>query len=162
MPISVLIADDHPLIRDALTDLLADTGDIEVVATCSDGSEVLDAVTRTHPDVVLMDLNMPVMDGLEATSCLLRAYPDVRVVVLTGALTAGTAREAKALGVAGYLLKGDRSDELPDHIRSVAAGGTVWSAAVGPVLTTGRPPEMASTVRGASSPYVDESPTRYR
>ena len=158
MPIRVLVADDHPLIRMALVELFSGAPDIDVVAECADGSEVLEAAGRTDPDVVLMDVKMPVMDGLEATRLLLAARPDVRVVVLTGALTATTVREAQALGAAGYLLKEDRPEELPDRVRAVAAGGTAWSDAARAMLEDHRQPAPA----GAWSPYVDESPSRYR
>jgi DNA-binding NarL/FixJ family response regulator len=124
--IKVLIADDHPLIRSALRDLLAGSGGISVVAECADGSEVAEAAARTRPDVVLMDLHMPRMSGLEATRALRAAQPDVRVIVLTGSWSADAAREAMALGVAGFLLKEDSGDVLPDHIRAVATGGTAW------------------------------------
>src|SRR3712207_4827193 len=97
--IRVLIADDHKLIRDALTGLFEATEDIEVVGECSDGGQVAEAVERTRPDVVLMDLKMPVLDGLEATRELRVTHPEVRVVVLTGGLTPATAAEARALGV---------------------------------------------------------------
>jgi DNA-binding NarL/FixJ family response regulator len=126
--IKVLIADDHPFLRSALGDLLAATDDICVVAECPDGCDVVEAAARTHPDVVLMDLVMPVMGGLEATRALRAAQPVVRVIVLTGSLNAAVVREAHALGVCGFLLKTeDAADALPGHIRAVAAGGTAWN-----------------------------------
>jgi DNA-binding NarL/FixJ family response regulator len=128
--IKVLIADDHPFVRSALGDLLAATDDIHVVAECPDGCDVVEAAARTKPDVVLMDLVMPVMSGLEATRALRAAQPGIRVIVLTGSLTTAAVREARTLGVCGFLVKGeDAGSALPGHIRAVAAGGTAWSPA---------------------------------
>jgi DNA-binding NarL/FixJ family response regulator len=134
MPIRVLLADDHAFVREALMDLLAGTDDIDVVATCADGSEVVPAAARTHVDVVLMDLQMPKRTGLEATRDLLAAYPDMRVIVLTGAFTPASAIEAQRSGAVGLLLKGDPPDELLDRIRAVAAGGTAWCDAAAAAL----------------------------
>src|SRR3712207_4792682 len=126
MPIRVLVVDDHQLIRDALTTLFVATDDIEAVGQRADGSEVVAAAGRTRPDVVLMDLQMPRMDGLTAARAVLEEGPPVRIVILTGGLTAASAREAWMLGVSGYLLKDDDPAALPDHVRTVAAGGTAW------------------------------------
>lgn len=162
MTIRVLIADDHKLIRMALADLFSMAPDIEVVAECTDGCEVLEAAQRTHPDVVLMDVKMPVMDGLEATDVLLAARPETRVIVLTGALTPATVRQARALGAAGYLLKEENPDELPDRVRAVAAGGTAWSAAAAAALGEEWQPAPVTAPGGPLTPHVDESPVRYR
>jgi len=121
------MADDHPVVRDALRDLFADTDDIRVVGECADGSEVLEASCRTDPDVVLMDLVMPRMTGLEATREIVAARPGARVVVLTGTFSPASAAAAHPLGAVGYLIKGDSPGELVDHVRRVAAGGTAWS-----------------------------------
>ncbi len=126
--ITVLLADDHAFIRGALVDLFAATGDIEVVAECADGSEVLAAAQRTRPDVVLLDLVMPGASGLDAARDLRDAGVPARVVLLTCSLGAAAVREARALGAVGYLLKGDDPGELPRRVRDVAAGGTAWSA----------------------------------
>jgi len=133
--IRVLIADDHPLVRSALGDLLAATGDIRVVAECADGSEVAEAASRTAPDVVLMDLQMPRMSGLEAIEALQATRQDVRAIVLTGSVTAAAVQAARALGVVGFLVKGENADALPDQIRAVAAGGTAWSPAALPTFS---------------------------
>ncbi|MGY1822490.1 response regulator [Geodermatophilus sp. SYSU D00079] len=162
MSIRVLIADDHALIRDALVDLFSGTDDIEVVGQCSDGSQVLDAVGRTRPDVVLMDLKMPCVDGIEATRQVLGAHPGVRVVVLTGALTPATAREARTLGAAGYLLKEGDPGDLPEHVRVVAAGGSAWSPAALAVADQGWDTAAHPDGDRTDSPYVQESPVRYR
>ena len=127
MVIKIVIADDHDFLRSALEALFDETDDIRVVATCADGNEVVPAVLRTSPDVVLMDLQMPQTSGLEAMRELIEAELDVRVVVLTATFTPANEQEARNLGAAGFLLKGDDPHDLPDRIRAVAAGGTAWS-----------------------------------
>ena len=125
--IEVLVADDHALFRGAVVDLLTGAGDTTVVAECSDGTQVLPAYRRVHPDVVLLDMAMPGATGLEAAHAVLSADPDARVVLLTGDSSPESVREARRLGVAGYLLKDDDPTLLPSRVRTVSAGGTVWS-----------------------------------
>jgi len=135
MSIRVLLADDHAWVRSTVRDLLSASDDITVVAECADGAEVASAAARSRPDVVLTDLHMPRMGGLEAMRSLLGEQPDVRVIVLSGTLCQGSAREAKALGAAGYLLKADAPGDLPEQVRTVAAGGTAWSARTAAALS---------------------------
>ena len=125
--ITVLLADDHAFVRDSLVELLSASDDLAVVAECEDGAQVLDAARRTRPDVVLLDLAMPRVTGLQAARELLDERPESRVVVLTGSLTPALVREAREIGVVGYLLKDDDPGALPGHVRAVAAGGTAWS-----------------------------------
>jgi DNA-binding NarL/FixJ family response regulator len=127
--ITVLVADDHAFVRDSLVELFTASGDLTVVAECEDGGQVLDAARRTRPDVVLLDLAMPRVTGLQAARELLADRPESRVVVLTGSLTPALVREAREIGVVGYLLKGEDPGALPGHVRTVAAGGTAWSDA---------------------------------
>jgi DNA-binding NarL/FixJ family response regulator len=122
----VLVADDSAVLRRVLVDVLGGAGDITVVAECTDGDEVVGAALRAEPDVVLMDLVMPRVDGMEATRRLLAVRPGTRVVLHTGSLDPAAVREARRLGLPGYLLKADVVD-LPQHVRDVAAGGTAWS-----------------------------------
>lgn len=136
--ITVLVADDHAFVRDSLVELLTASGDVTVVAECEDGAEVVDAAQRTCPDVVLLDLAMPRVTGLQAARELLAARPESRIVVLTGSLTPALVDEAREIGVVGYLLKGEDPGALADHLRTVATGGTAWSASV--AATTDAPP----------------------
>jgi DNA-binding NarL/FixJ family response regulator len=124
--IRVVVVDDHPLVRESLTDLLDATGDITVVDQCADGSEVAAAVAVASPDVLLLDLQMTTMDGLTAARGVRRTHPDVRIIFLTGGLSPASANEAQAIGAAGYLLKDDDPADLPGHVRVVAGGGTAW------------------------------------
>ena len=130
--IRVLLADDNVFVRSALVDLLSTGGDIEVVAECADGDEVVPAAEHTRPDVVILDLAMARVGGLEAARRLLAVQPEARIVILTATLSAAAVREAHDLGVVGYLLKDAEPDELPGHVRTVAAGGTAWRPATGP------------------------------
>jgi DNA-binding NarL/FixJ family response regulator len=124
--IRVLLADDNHFVRSALVDLLSAGGDIEIVAECTDGDEVVPAVEQTRPDVVILDLAMARVGGLEAARRLLAVQPEARIVILTASLSAAAVREAHILGAVGYLLKDGEPDELPGHVRTVAAGGTAW------------------------------------
>jgi DNA-binding NarL/FixJ family response regulator len=135
--IKVLLADDHAFVRDSLVELFTASGDVTVVAQCEDGEQVLDAAQRTEPDVVLLDLAMPRVTGLQAARQLLSARPDARIVVLTGSLTPALVKEAQEIGVVGYLLKDDDPGALPDHVRTVAAGGTAWSDAASSATSSG-------------------------
>jgi DNA-binding NarL/FixJ family response regulator len=130
--IRVLVADDHEFVRDMLVELLEASGDMTVVAQCQDGDEVVTAALQTSPDVVVVDLRMPRLPGLEAARALLAVRPDVRIIVLTGSPSRSTAGEAQAMGAAGYLLKGSPPDQLVEHIRTVAGGGTAWDRSVMP------------------------------
>ena len=127
--ITVLVADDHAFVRDSLVELFTASEDLAVFAECEDGAQVLDAARRTRPDVVLLDLAMPRVTGLQAARELLAVEPESRIVVLTGSLTPALVREAREIGVVGYLLKDEDPGALPDHVRTVAAGGTAWSDA---------------------------------
>jgi two-component system invasion response regulator UvrY len=130
MTIRVLIVDDHALVRMSLQHLLGATDDICVVGACADGSEVVTAAAQLAPDVVLMDVRMANVNGLEATRALLAVQPHVRVLILTGTFNPAYTTAVKSSGAVGLILKGDDPSELPDQIRAVADGGTVWSRSI--------------------------------
>ena len=119
--IRVLVVDDHPMVRTAVSEMIAGEDDLTVVGECEDGSQVLDAVTRLRPDVVLMDLSMPVMNGLAATEAL-RAVPSApRIVVFTGEGSA-VRPEVEAAGADALLPKSARADMLLGCLRTVVVG----------------------------------------
>jgi len=118
----VLLVDDHQLVRAGLAALLAAADDLEVVGEAANGEEALDVAARTSPDVVLMDLSMPVMDGVAGTRALLAAQPAVKVVVLTSFSDRQRVTEALAAGAIGYLLKDSAPKDLVAGVRSAAAG----------------------------------------
>jgi DNA-binding NarL/FixJ family response regulator len=120
--IRVLIADDHPLMRQGLADLLRTCRDIDLVATVEDGAAAVAAAARERPDVVLMDLLMPVMDGVEATRAIVAAEPNVRVVVLTSLSQPERILDAVHAGAVGYLLKDSEPEEVIRAIVAAAAG----------------------------------------
>jgi DNA-binding NarL/FixJ family response regulator len=119
--IRVLVVDDHPWVRAMLAELLSDEDDFAVVGECEDGSQVVDAASRLHPDVVLMDLSMPVMNGLAATEALRATQPEPRVVVLTGEGAAAGPKVAAA-GAHALVPKDGRSDALLCCLRTVVVG----------------------------------------
>jgi DNA-binding NarL/FixJ family response regulator len=122
MPIRVLIADDHAVVRRGLQMFLALDGEIEVVGEAENGSEALARTRELRPDVVLMDMLMPVMDGVAATESIRRELPDTEVIALTSVLDDGTVVGAVKAGAIGYLLKDTRADELCRAIKAAAAG----------------------------------------
>jgi DNA-binding NarL/FixJ family response regulator len=120
--IRVLIADDHPLVRQALTQLLGAAEDIEVVAVAEDGRDAVELALEVTPDVVLMDLEMPQLNGIEAIRALTAADSPARVVVLTTFSDRDRILRALDAGALGYLLKDADPDEILRGVRSASIG----------------------------------------
>ncbi len=123
----VVVADDQALVRGAFTVLVDSAPDLSVVGEAADGAEAVDVVDRTRPDVVLMDIRMPVMDGLAATREILARDSGVRVLVLTTFDLDSYVYEALRSGASGFLLKDARPTDLLDAVRVVAAGEALLS-----------------------------------
>lgn len=128
--IRVLLVDDQALVRGGLRMILDDQDDINVVGEAADGREALSRSRELQPDVVLMDIRMPVMDGIEATKRLVQAQPRIRVVVLTTYDSDRHVYEALRAGASGFLLKTAPPRQLPAAVRDVASGGTMLSPGV--------------------------------
>ena len=122
MPIRILIADDHSVVRQGLRMFLGLDAELLVVGEANDGAEALRLARQLRPDVVLMDLMMPVMDGIAATQAIRRELPDVEVVALTSVLEDASVVGAVRAGAIGYLLKDTQADELCRAIKAAAAG----------------------------------------
>jgi DNA-binding NarL/FixJ family response regulator len=120
--IRIVLADDHKLVRAGLATLLDSTDDMSVVGEAENGSRALELASELRPDVVLMDLSMPVMDGVEATRELMRSQPDSIVVVLTSFSDHARVTEALRAGAVGYLLKDSDPRDLLAAVRSAADG----------------------------------------
>ncbi|MFD7430512.1 response regulator [Streptomyces sp. NPDC059818] len=129
-PVRLLIVDDDPLVRAGLTLMLGGADDIDIVGEGADGSEAAGLVERLRPDVVLMDIRMPVMDGLTATE-VLRGRPDApEIIVLTTFHADEQVLRAIRAGAAGFVLKDTPPAQIVDSVRRVAAGDPVLSPAV--------------------------------
>jgi DNA-binding NarL/FixJ family response regulator len=122
--IRVAVADDHGVLRDGLAGLIAAQPDMEVVATAADGAEAVAICRTAKPDVVLMDLEMPVMDGIEATRAILAEAPETTVLVLTSFSDRRQITGALDAGAVGYLLKDASADDVVRGIRIAAEGGS--------------------------------------
>jgi DNA-binding NarL/FixJ family response regulator len=120
--IRVLLADDHGVIRDGLGRLISALDGVELVGVAADGAEAVKRSAVLQPDVVLMDLDMPVLDGIEATRRIVAAQPDVAVLVLTSFSDRPRIMGALEAGACGYLLKDVDADEVAEGIRAAARG----------------------------------------
>lgn len=132
--IRVVVVDDHAMVRAGLVSLLEAAGDITVVAQAADGADAVTLATEARPDVVLMDLSMPVMDGVAATSALLDVMPELRVVVLTSFSDRGRVTAALEAGAVGYQLKDGEPAGLLAAVRAAAAGQAPLDPRVAQVL----------------------------
>ncbi|RIK45991.1 MAG: DNA-binding response regulator [Chloroflexi bacterium] len=146
-PIRILIADDHSVVRQGLRMFLALDDDLEVVGEAENGAEALQLAHALHPDVVLMDLLMPVMDGISATERIRRELPDVEVLALTSVLEDNAVIGAVRAGAVGYLLKDTEADELRRAIKAAAAGQVQLSPqAAARLLREVRAPDSPETL----------------
>ena len=122
MSIKVLLADDHKILRDGLRVLLEKTAEIVVVAEAGDGAEAVSKAAATTPDVIVIDLNMPVMSGIEATRLITAADSNVKVIALSMVLDRESVVETLKAGAHGYVLKDCAADEMLEAIREVLKG----------------------------------------
>jgi DNA-binding NarL/FixJ family response regulator len=129
-PIRLLVADDHPVVRDGLRAMLATQPDMELVGEAATGTEAVERALALHPDVVLMDLQMPGLDGPAAIAALRERAPEVRVLVLTTYGTDADITRAVDAGATGYLLKDAPREQLFGAIRAAAKGESVLSPSV--------------------------------
>ncbi|MET8649028.1 MULTISPECIES: response regulator transcription factor [Nocardia] len=142
--IRLLLADDQALVRGALAALLGLESDLDVVAEVGRGDEVLDAVARTTPDVVLLDVEMPGLDGITVAGALHEKYPDVRILMVTTFGRPGYLRRAIDAGASGFVVKDTPARELADAVRRVHMGLRVVDPALATeTLTAGTSPLTA-------------------
>lgn len=128
--IRVVVADDQPLVRTGLRMILSDAADIEIVGEAADGHEAVALAAAEQPDVVLMDVRMPVMDGIEATRAVTAVKDPPRVLVLTTFDLDEVVYDALRAGASGFLLKDAPEERLLTAIRVVAEGGSLFAPAV--------------------------------
>jgi DNA-binding NarL/FixJ family response regulator len=147
MSIRLVIADDHAMVREGLRTFLDLSADLEIVGQAVDGRQAIDLAHRLRPDLVLMDLLMPVLDGVAATAAIRDALPTVRVLALSGYLEAHMIADVLHAGAIGYLLKDTGVDHLRSAIRAAAAGQVQLSPPVAARLVRdvqlpGGPPQL--------------------
>lgn len=124
-PIRILVADDHPVVRNGLIAMLKTQPDFQIAAEASDGQEAVQLTLKHNPDIVLLDLEMPILDGVEALRALRRERPSVKVLVFTAFDSDERILGAVQAGAQGYLLKGAPREEVFNAIRVVSQGGSL-------------------------------------
>ncbi len=131
MSIRILLADDHKLIREALSRFLKDQEGMEVVGEAKDGVTAMELVEKLHPDIIIMDVSMPpVLSGLEATRWICSRWPEVKIIALSMHKHKQYVAEMFKAGARGYMLKDSDYDELLAAIQTVTEGGTYVSPGV--------------------------------
>jgi DNA-binding NarL/FixJ family response regulator len=132
--ITVLVADDHPIVRSGIVALLETAEDVEVVGEATTGLEAVELAARLNPDLVLMDLRMPGLNGDEATARILAANPAARIVILTTYESDDSILTAIEAGASGYLLKAAPQEEILAGVRSVARGEVALAPSIAALL----------------------------
>jgi DNA-binding NarL/FixJ family response regulator len=144
--IRIILVEDHDVVREGLRALLRAQQDIEVVGEARDGLEAVNLARKTSPEVVVMDVSMPVLNGLDATRQILKAVPDTRVLVLSSYDNCDCVEEMTDAGVKGFLSKRTAATHLVEAIRAVRSGKTFYS------------PEVAKRMREQQGgPFRDEA-----
>ena len=122
MAIRVVLVDDHSVVREGLRMFLGRDPELMVVGEAANGEEAIHVARQLHPDVVLMDLLMPVLDGIAATATIRKELPDIEVIALTSVLESATVVGAVKAGAIGYLLKDTQAPDLRRAIKAAASG----------------------------------------
>lgn len=128
--IKLFIVDDHPIFIDGIVGLLEDANEFEIIGTANNGQDFLNKIKEQQPDIVLMDINMPVMDGIEATKKLKEIYPKVKVIALTMFNDIRFIKELLEIGAKGYVLKNISRENLVKALQTVSEGKPFLDSAV--------------------------------
>lgn len=148
--ITVLLAEDHMIVREGLRALLKLESDIEVIGEAENGREAVTLTAALHPDVLVMDIAMPLLNGLEATRQILRTVSATKVLILSAHSDDAYVRQVIALGASGFLIKQTAAHNLSEAIRRVSAGKQYFSPAFSRLFT--REPAPAPSKRGRPAP----------
>ena len=145
-PIRVILIDDHQHIHDSVETILRQKDNIQLVGQGYNGQDALDLCARVHPDIVLMDVMMPLMDGIEATRTINQEYPDVRVLVVSSIFDHQSVYAMLGHGASGYVMKGSLATTLTDSIQTTFQGNFVFSPEVAEQLKSAPPQQMGDRV----------------
>jgi DNA-binding NarL/FixJ family response regulator len=158
MPVRIVIADDHALVRQGFRALLAAVPDFEVVGEAANGREALRVIRTLVPEVALMDISMPEMNGMDATALALRQHPNLKVIIVSMHATEAYVLEALRAGAAGYLLKDADAGDLERAIRTVVRGERFLTPSVSHHLID----RFIRAERGEQTPLADALTPRQR
>lgn len=125
--ISIILVDDHRRVHQALSEMISFFDDIELLAHASNGIEAIDLCDLYHPDLVLMDVVMPLMDGIEATKQIVKKHPNIKVLALSSFRDRDTVRVMLENGAIGYVLKDSSVEDLENTIRTAYEGQSIFS-----------------------------------
>ena len=142
-PITILLAEDHQIVREGFRSLLRNETDLTVIGEAENGRKAVEMIGKLRPDVVVMDIAMPLLNGLEATRQIRREYPEVKVLILSAHSDDSYIEQVAELGAAGFLLKQTSSDVLATAIREVHKGKKFFSATISKRLTSRGSPKAA-------------------
>jgi len=154
--INLMIVDDHKIFRDGLKMLLSHFEFVNEVYEASNGKEFLDQIETIEPDIVFMDINMPVMDGLETTTEAISRYPDLKIIVLTTFHDDDYVEQMMLAGVEGYMLKRSTPDEFETAILRVHEGGNYFSDEIVQVVMKNLNKSRKEEIRKSSLPSFTE------
>ena len=157
--IRIVVADDHQLVRQSIVTLIEKTEDMEVVGEAADGHETLDLVQRKRPDVVMLDIAMPLLNGIETTRRIQALSVDTRVVILSMLSDEDVVRQALRCGARGYLLKRSVVEELLIAIRSANTGEIYLSPSIAQTVLSGF---LQTESANESSAVLDQLSSRER
>lgn len=154
--ISILIVDDHEIFRDGLKQLLSQFSFVGEIIEASNGQEFLRIVDSSHPDIVFMDINMPVMGGIDATQRALSEYPDLKIIVLTTFHDEEYLEKMMLAGVDGYMLKRSTIQDFDTALKRVHSGGNFFSDEIITILTRNLNKIRDDAARKSSIPQFTE------
>jgi DNA-binding NarL/FixJ family response regulator len=145
--IRIVVADDHPLMRQAIVMWLEKESDFEVVAEASNGQEVVKLARELSPDVVIMDIGMPILNGIEATRQISTECPNIGILVLTIHSDNDTVLSILQAGAKGYLIKTSSGKQVIQAVRTIAGGEAVWSLPISREIIDGSSPQKISAIK---------------